>query len=336
MRTADVAAAVAVYDAVERAGVASIATHIGRARLLDVAGDPAAGLAALKPATDAGDVSAHIVAARIAGRSDPDLAVRHAEAAAALRPDDPQSPLILAEARLAQGRPQEAAAEVDKVLARSPLDQNALAVRAVAWRMAGDPRLPALYDYAAFVGAYTINTPSGWPDLPAYLAELAEALKRLHSLRTHPVGQSLRRGTQTSGDLRRSDEPSIRAFFTAIDAPIRAHMAKLGRGRDPLRARNTGRHDLAGVWSVRLQPGGRHVDHIHPQGWLSSAFYVELPRRWRRAGARAGLSSASPACRPAARRCLRSTGSSPSPAGWCCFPPTCGTEPSPSAAMRPG
>jgi hypothetical protein len=29
---------------------------------------------------------------------------------------------------------------------------------------------------------------------------------------------------------------------------------------------------------VLLQPGGHHVDHVHPSGWLSSAFYVETPR----------------------------------------------------------
>jgi hypothetical protein len=28
---------------------------------------------------------------------------------------------------------------------------------------------------------------------------------------------------------------------------------------------------------VQLQPGGFHVDHVHPRGWLSSAYYVELP-----------------------------------------------------------
>ena len=277
MRTADADASCVVYDDVERAGAASTATRVGKARLREFAGDPAAGLRALRPAVEAGEVAALTVAARIAGRLDPELAARYAEAAADQRPGDAHLTLVLAEARLAQGRPQSAAALADRVLAASPLDQQALAVRAAAWRATGDPRLAELYDYAAFVGAYTIARPEGWVDLPAYLADLAAALKRLHSLRTHPVGQSLRQGTQTSSDLRRSDDPAIRAFFTAIDAPIRAHMARLGRGRDPLRARNTGRYTLAGVWSVRLQPGGRHVDHIHPEGWLSSAFYVELP-----------------------------------------------------------
>ena len=69
----------------------------------------------------------------------------------------------------------------------------------------------------------------------------------------------------------------LAAFFQAIDAPIRAYMAAVGQGDDPLRARNTGDYALRGAWSVRLRPGGHHVDHIHPQGWLSSAFYVETP-----------------------------------------------------------
>lgn len=277
MRTADAAQATGVYDAVERAGAATVATRVGKARLLEFAGDPAAGLRALAPAVAAGDTAALVVAARMAGRLDPDLAAGHAEAAAALSPGDLQLALVLAEARLAQGRNPEALALVERVLVQTPLDGAALALRASGWRATGDPRLRELYDYAAFVGAYTIETPPGWPDLSAYLADLAAALKRLHGLRTHPVGQSLRQGTQTSGELRRSDDPAIRAFFSAIDAPIRAHMARIGKGRDPLRSRNTGRYALSGVWSVRLQPGGRHVDHIHPEGWLSSAFYVELP-----------------------------------------------------------
>jgi hypothetical protein len=28
---------------------------------------------------------------------------------------------------------------------------------------------------------------------------------------------------------------------------------------------------------VRLRPNGYHANHVHPRGWLSSAFYVALP-----------------------------------------------------------
>jgi hypothetical protein len=74
-----------------------------------------------------------------------------------------------------------------------------------------------------------------------------------------------------------SPEPAIRAFFEAVHGPIQRHIAALGPGEDPVRRRITGGYQFNGVWSVRLRPGGRHVDHIHPMGWLSSACYIALP-----------------------------------------------------------
>ena len=58
---------------------------------------------------------------------------------------------------------------------------------------------------------------------------------------------------------------------------IDAHIAQLGRGDDPVRRRIGAGWRFAGAWSVLLQPGGFHTDHVHPQGWLSSAFYVSVP-----------------------------------------------------------
>ena len=54
-------------------------------------------------------------------------------------------------------------------------------------------------------------------------------------------------------------------------------MARLGKGEDPLRRRNTFDYRIQGAWSVRLRPNGFHRDHFHAEGWLSSAFYVETP-----------------------------------------------------------
>jgi uncharacterized protein (TIGR02466 family) len=36
---------------------------------------------------------------------------------------------------------------------------------------------------------------------------------------------------------------------------------------------------FSGSWSVRLRGGGRHANHVHPQGWISSALYISLPPR---------------------------------------------------------
>ena len=93
----------------------------------------------------------------------------------------------------------------------------------------------------------------------------------------HPSAQSLRHGTQTTYRLSGSQDPAIRAFFQALDGPLREHLARLGGGGDPLRRRNTGGYRMVGAWSVRLRPGGFHLDHMHHEGWISSAFYVETP-----------------------------------------------------------
>ena len=35
---------------------------------------------------------------------------------------------------------------------------------------------------------------------------------------------------------------------------------------------------VTGAWSIRLGSGGFHHDHVHPRGWLSGVFYVDVPR----------------------------------------------------------
>jgi tetratricopeptide (TPR) repeat protein len=181
-----------------------------------------------------------------------------------------------ASACLAAGHPADAARSALQLHQANPLDQNAIALLATAWRAEGDPRGDALYDYGQFVRTARIAPPSGWTDLETYLADLASELNDAHAFSTHPFGQSVRHGSQRQ-DVLKLDSPAIRAFTNAIDPVLLAMLDAFGSGPDPLRSRNTGRWRCAGAWSVKLPPGGFHHDHIHSRGWLSSAFYVELP-----------------------------------------------------------
>ncbi len=45
----------------------------------------------------------------------------------------------------------------------------------------------------------------------------------------------------------------------------------------PFLMRKTPSVRIDGSWSVKLWTSGNHVNHIHPEGWISSAFYVALP-----------------------------------------------------------
>ena len=67
------------------------------------------------------------------------------------------------------------------------------------------------------------------------------------------------------------------SFPHAIAAVIDSYLHALGPGTDPVRGRNTGKWKIDGIWSVALQEGGYHKNHIHPDGWLSSACHIQVP-----------------------------------------------------------
>jgi Flp pilus assembly protein TadD len=185
---------------------------------------------------------------------------------------------LLAAAALGVGDARAALAECEALLALTPDDQYLIALRTTAWRLLGDERYAQLCDYRNLVVPRQLEPPAPWRDLTSFFADLAASLNRLHD----PQGQallfqSLRNGTETTQDLSRSADPVIQALFTAFAAPIRHYLEHIGHGSDPLRRRNGGRWRFNGSWSVRLHSAGFHANHTHPRGWISSAFYIELP-----------------------------------------------------------
>jgi len=273
MRTADAAAAMApVQEALARSP-GDPALHLLRATLMEYSGGDAPSIwRTLTGAETPDHPEIELAAAHAALSFDLHLALTHALKAAGMAPGDLRVWLRLTEVRLARREADEALALIEPLAERFPADQNVLSLAGLARRLAGragdDPDL---------VRGHLIDTPAGWLDLPSYLSDLAASLRRLHGLRTHPLGQSLRHGTQTTVDLKASDDPVIRAFFEAVQGPISRHVERLGPGSDPLRRRNTGAWRMGGCWSVQLAPGGFHAPHVHPEGWLSSACYIEVP-----------------------------------------------------------
>ena len=134
-------------------------------------------------------------------------------------------------------------------------DPGVIALLATAWRLLGDPRHAALCDDPALVSARSIDVPPGWSSLAAFLDDLAETLRARHAWRTHPLGQSLRQGSQTQEDLSKVDHPVLRALFAGRVTPIRAHLAQMGTGGDPVRRSYTG-----GVMVSRRASGAPHDD----------------------------------------------------------------------------
>lgn len=223
-------------------------------------------------------------AATVALEFDGARALGFAKRALAVAPEDRGSITAFGKALLATGDARPALDIAMKLQAAYPADGQAVALQADAMRMLGDEHYRELLDYSHFVRATFLDTPRGWPDLATYVAELQLALERAHVLKAHPIGNSLRQGSQIELLPERSSEAAIRAFPVAIDGPIRRYIEALGSGKGIMQRRNTGHYRVSGAWSVRLRPHGFHVNHYHPEGWISSACYLHIPPAVERAG----------------------------------------------------
>jgi tetratricopeptide (TPR) repeat protein len=142
----------------------------------------------------------------------------------------------------------------------------------LAWRAMGDPRWKWLDDQDGLVQIYDLADQID-------LAGLAQCLRSIHVAKEDMVGQSVRGGTQTDGPLFARVDPEIRNLRSVIQSTVRTHVAGLP-ALDPAHPVLRYRSDsigFSGSWSVRLTGKGFHTSHLHPMGWFSSAFYVNLP-----------------------------------------------------------
>lgn len=284
MRGGDLAQALVPLDDAANVAGAAPALAVLRARLHLAAGDARGALAVLDRAIRANgsDAELHLAAVDAAAQAgETGAQLNHAVAALRAQPASAEAAKAAATALLAQGRAEEARDLALRIAQHHPHDQGVHAVLHTAWRLLGDPRGSAAYGDERLIRRLTVPTPAGWPSREQWLADLAAALRARHGWRAHPVEQSLRFGSQTQEDLSRAGDPPVAALFAGIRPLVDQYTAELGPGADPVRARAA---EVAargwrfvGAWSVLLRPGGFHVDHVHPQGWLSSALHVEAP-----------------------------------------------------------
>ncbi len=145
----------------------------------------------------------------------------------------------------------------------------------LAWRLTNDPR--AIWfgdDQAPIVTSDLLISPDE-------MERLAAILRRLLVLHAPYHEQSVRGGVQTDRHLFFNPDPAIQHvrtlfatavadYVAALPAPV-AHHPLLGLKRD---------RDVrfAGSWSVLLRGAGFHAPHTHQMGWISSAFYLSVPK----------------------------------------------------------
>ncbi len=171
-----------------------------------------------------------------------------------------------------------AARTASEATSLDPANQEAWAYLGTAWRLLGDAREHWLCDYERLVGLIEIETPPGFTDQASFLEALEAILERRHTARREPIQQSLRGGSQTPGRLFGRRDPVLSAARTALVQGVERWLGTLPTdATHPFLMRKTPGVRIDGSWSVKLWTSGSHANHIHPEGWISSAFYVALP-----------------------------------------------------------
>jgi len=185
---------------------------------------------------------------------------------------------LLLDPMMSLGRADEAMPLIELAREAAPMNQWYVALEATAARLLGDPRYEELYDYERFVQPYMIDTPRGWSSIEEFRSDLNAALVERHKFHAQPLDQSLRNGTQTPRGLLGDPDPIIVSFLQALQEPIEQYRQHIGSSSThPMTVRNRGQVVMTGCWSVRLGKEGYHVNHVHPEGWISSAYYAEVP-----------------------------------------------------------
>lgn len=162
-----------------------------------------------------------------------------------------------------------------EALARDPFDQYALALVGTLDRLqrVGTP------DIEGCVAVFDLPAPAGWNDRDTFLADCLALLDRLHDTVNEPIHLTLRKGTQTSANLfaQRADS-SLVALRTQILDAVSSYVDSMPADKGhPYFGRRGKGLAFAGSWSSRLRNGGFHTHHIHPEGWISGVYYLQVP-----------------------------------------------------------
>lgn len=160
----------------------------------------------------------------------------------------------------------------------NPFEQMTLAGLCLAYRELGDSRYEALVDVDNLVRTYEIRVPRGFADAAAFNRVLAEELATLHTTKVEPLEQTLRGGTQTPGQLFEGATGAVAEVRESIREAVADYIRAMpDDSGHPLFMRKANEFTFTGSWSCRLRSSGYHTNHVHPMGWISSAYYVHLP-----------------------------------------------------------
>lgn len=202
------------------------------------------------------------------------------ESSISANPDNPDSLIDAAALLLRQEQADRAKAMLLEAVALRPADQAALSLLCVCHRALGEEREESwLAGYESLVACYDLPAPEGYGSMLDFNRDLAAYLEPLHDDKREHFTQTLRGGTRLYDDVFNNGHALVELLRARIDAAVAHHIGCLPADeRHPFLSRRTTGFRYVSSWSSRLLHRGFHLNHVHPQGWISSAYYVSVPQ----------------------------------------------------------
>jgi tetratricopeptide (TPR) repeat protein len=183
-----------------------------------------------------------------------------------------------AEAAMMAGDAQKAEFFCQEGLRHSPHDQMCLALLGLSWRLQGDARDEVLNGYDSLIRSFDLEPPDGFSSMEDFNTEFGAYLEHQHPKTRAYLEQSLHNGTQTEGFLFGTGHRLIQTLKARIDEAVGRFIADLpSDAHHPFMARRARTFRYVGAWSSLMRDQGFHKNHLHPQGWISSCYYVAVP-----------------------------------------------------------
>lgn len=165
----------------------------------------------------------------------------------------------------------------EKVCRIAPLNQGFWTLLSTAYKANGNStKYKKLCDYKRFVHVTKLLTNSAANK--NIIQELKGYLSTLHNDERHPIGQSLRNGSQTFENLLDSKHQLLQTLRCALEERAKEFIGSLKtEKKHPFLSRLSEKLTFIGSWSVLLRQSGFHKSHYHSEGWLSGVLYIDVP-----------------------------------------------------------
>jgi uncharacterized protein (TIGR02466 family) len=255
----------------------------GKGRLLLKAGRPGEALAAFERAlalepTEPGAMAGRARALEALGHIGE--ARRAHEAGTRAHPGNPDVYIDAAAFLLRSHQPGLAKDLLQRALAARPTDQAALSLLVLSHRALDEQREESwLAGYEELIRVYDLPPPEGYGSMSDFNRDLAAYLEPLHDDKREHFTQTLRGGTRLHDEVFGNGHELVERLRRRIDEAVAHYIAHLpADGRHPFTARRAGGFLYVSSWSSRLLDRGFHLNHVHTQGWVSSAYYVAVPQ----------------------------------------------------------